>query len=111
MEKLTKYRNIIQQIVQRHAQFRPSHGQITPLAICDTQRDQYLLLDAGWDNTGRVHSVAFHAQLRDHKIHIEWDGTEYSIAQELVDAGVPKEDIVLAFYRPEMRPLTEFAAA
>ena len=26
-------------------------------------------------------------------------------------AGVPKEDIVLAFHAPEMRPYTEFAAA
>jgi hypothetical protein len=111
MEKLTKYRETLQQIVRRHAQFQPSHGKITPLMVCDTVNDQYLLLDAGWDKTGRVHSVAFHAQIRDGKIHIEWDGTEYGIAQELVDAGVPKEDIVLAFYRPEMRPLTEYAAA
>ena len=33
------------------------------------------------------------------------------LATELVEAGIPKEDIVLAFHAPEMRPLTEFAVA
>ena len=42
---------------------------------------------------------------------IQRDGTEYGIAQELVDAGIPKERIVLAFKSPELRKLTEFAVA
>jgi hypothetical protein len=33
------------------------------------------------------------------------------VAQELVDAGVPKDRIVLGFKSPEMRKHTEFAAA
>lgn len=28
-----------------------------------------------------------------------------------LEAGVPKEDIVLAFHQPELRQYTEFAAA
>lgn len=30
-------------------------------------------------------------------------------ADELVETDIPKEDIVLAFYRPERRAITEFA--
>jgi XisI protein len=37
--------------------------------------------------------------------------TEDSIATELLEAGVPKEDIALAFQAPEMWRYTEFAAA
>jgi hypothetical protein len=37
--------------------------------------------------------------------------TEVGIANELIEAGVPKEDIVLAFHHPEERKYTEFAAA
>jgi hypothetical protein len=37
--------------------------------------------------------------------------TEDGIATDLLEAGVPKEDIVLAFHAPEMRPYTEFAVA
>jgi len=51
-----------------------------------------------------------HIRLRDDKVWIEKDGTETGIAQELLDAGVPKEDIVLGFYRPERRTCIEYAA-
>lgn len=111
MDKLDTYRQIVQQIVSRHAELTPSHGQIETIPICDVAHDNYLLMDIGWDRTGRVHAVVFHARLRDGKIWIEWDGAEPSMAQELLEAGVPKEDIVLAFYRPERRVLTEFAGA
>ncbi|MFM6453367.1 MAG: element excision factor XisI family protein [Planktothrix sp.] len=33
------------------------------------------------------------------------------MANELLTEGVPKSDIVLAFYDPETRKLTEFAIA
>jgi hypothetical protein len=36
---------------------------------------------------------------------------EVGIATELVEAGVPKEQIVLGFRPPEMRQYTEFAVA
>ncbi len=45
------------------------------------------------------------------KFWIQRDGTEYSIAQELLDAGVQKDRIVLAFRSPEMRRMTDFAVA
>jgi len=45
------------------------------------------------------------------KIWIERDGTEEGVAEEFIRAGGPREDIVLAFYRPERRRITEFAVA
>lgn len=39
------------------------------------------------------------------------DGTEDGIANELVQAGIPKEDIVLGFHEPDVRPYTGFAVA
>jgi len=109
MDKLENYRYIINQIVARHAQYHPSHGHIEPIPVCDETHDNYLLLDVGWDRTGRVHAVVFHLRLKDNKVWVEWDGTEPGVTQELLDAGIPKDDIVLAFYRPERRSLTEFA--
>ena len=50
---------------------------------------------------------------RDTETHLIFDqkrdGTEIGVANELVEAGVPKTDIVLAFYAPYRRPYTEFA--
>jgi hypothetical protein len=45
------------------------------------------------------------------KIWIEEDWTKQGIANELLDAGVPPEDIVLGFQHSSKRPLTEFASA
>jgi hypothetical protein len=52
-----------------------------------------------------------HLRLDRSKVWIEADNTEEGVADELVAAGVPPQDIVLAFYRPERRRLSEFAVA
>jgi hypothetical protein len=110
MDKVDDYRKLVFDLIERHAGQSPSHGNIESLPLYDTANDNYLLMDVGWDNTGRVHSIVLHIRLRSGKILIEWDGTENGVAAGLVEAGVPKEDIVLAFYRPERRSFTEFAA-
>ena len=111
MDKLDKYRKIIVSVVKKHAQYQPSHGQIEALYICDQESDNYLLMDTGWDKTGRVHAVVFHLRIIDGKICIEWDGTERGITGELLELGVGKDDIILGFIRPEYRQFTDFSVA
>ena len=112
MEKLENYRALIKRILQHHALHKSSNKQIETLVICDEATDNYLLMDIGWHPNGRrLHSVPIHVRLCNGKFWIEWDGTEHGVAQELLDAGVPKEDIVLAFYHPKRREITEFAIA
>ena len=50
-----------------------------------------------------------HVELIKDKIWIQYDGTEEGIATDLLEAGVPKEHIVLGFRPPEIRPYTGFA--
>mgnify|MGYP001473441706 CR=1 FL=1 len=108
MDKIERYRQILQQIVTNQAEYSPSHGEIETLPICDTKQDNYLLVDVGWDQTGRVYSVIAHLSLREGKIWVERDGLERGITRELLEAGIPQEDIELAFYRPERRALVDF---
>lgn len=109
MDRLEKYRQILKQVLAEHAEYTPSYGQIDTVPVVDQELDHFLLLDFGWDRNGRVFSIPFHAHIQNNKVWIEWDGTEPSITEELVERGIPKEDIVLAFYRPERRKLTDFA--
>ena len=52
-----------------------------------------------------------HLRLRDDgKVLIEYDGIEYGIAYDLIEAGIAKEDILLNMYATP-RPLTEKLAA
>jgi hypothetical protein len=99
MDKLENYRQIIQQTVNHHAQYIPSHGQIKSIPIIDTVHDNYLLMDIGWNYNKRVHDVIFHLRIEEGKIWIEWDGVETGIAQDLIEAGIPKEDIILALFQ------------
>ena len=52
-----------------------------------------------------------HIDIRNSKVYTQYDGTEEGIANTLMDAGIPKEDIVLAFKSPEVRKLTGFAVS
>jgi hypothetical protein len=109
MDKLDKYRQILQKIIEKHAAYKPSYGDRETVPICDSVRDNYLLMDIGWDRTGRVHTVDLHLRIRDEKIWVEWDGTENSVTEELLEAGVLPEDIVLGFYRPERRSMVNLS--
>ncbi len=111
MNKLDRYRSILRQVVEKHARPNPRPGQPESIPICDPVHDNYLLMSVGWDATGRAHYIIFHLRLKDGKVWIEWDGIEYGIAHDLIEAGIPKEDIVMAFLEREPKPLTELAAA
>ena len=76
-----------------------------------TQHDLFLLNRLGWHDGVRVDNTVALVRVKAGKVWIEEDWTDLTIADELVKAGVPKEDIVLAFHPPELRHLTEFAVA
>jgi hypothetical protein len=65
----------------------------------------------GWDGQKRVHYCLVHIEIHDGKIWIERDNTEDGVATDLMRAGVPKERIVLAFHRPDVRAHSGFAVA
>ena len=113
MDKLTHYRTIIKRCLGELAALimrQPTPG-VESLCVFDEERDQYLLLATGWREHKRVRGVTLFVRLRNGKIWVEEDWTEDGITSELLKAGVPKEDIVLAFQSPAMRRLTEFAVA
>lgn len=73
------------------------------------ESDRYQVLPIGWEGFSRVFGCIIYVEIKDGKIWIERDGTEIGLANELVEAGVPKQDIVLAFHAPYKRKFTEFA--
>ncbi|MBD2562676.1 XisI protein [Nostoc linckia FACHB-391] len=75
----------------------------------DAERHHYQVLNIGWKEQRRIYEVIIHVDIKDKKIWIQRDGTEIGIANELVAAGVPKEDIVLGFHTPYKREFTDFA--
>lgn len=111
MDKTVTYRRLITQLLTQYVEVlnsQPIEGQDTEL-IFDEQRGHYMIFNIGWSPQGRVRGATLYIRLRNNQCWIEEDWTEEGIANLLVEAGVPKEDIVLAFQHPSMRPYTEFA--
>jgi hypothetical protein len=109
MDRVEQYRQIVERIIEEYASWRPSHGQISSEAIVDLENDHYEVLHVGRDDERRVHGSVIHLDIIDGKVWIQHDGTDHPVAEELMAAGVPKEDIVLAFYPARVRHLTGFA--
>ena len=113
MDKLILYRELVEKLLQEHADLmnsQPVPGEEVD-CIFDENREHYMMLRYGWPRGKRAYYVKLHVRIKDGKIRIEEDWTQDGIATELMDAGVPKEDIVLAFNPPELRAETGFAVA
>lgn len=101
---------ILESVLRECAQFYASQKTRT-LTVFDRLRGQFLLIDEGWDGFKHIHRVWVHVELIEGKFWIQKDGTEDGIAVDLVNAGIPKERIVLAFQHPFRRQYSEFAAS
>ncbi|NEO41515.1 MAG: XisI protein [Moorea sp. SIOASIH] len=103
LEKLQTYRSIIKQLLSQYASYKPSHGDIEIHSIFDTENDHYQVMAIGWDKKERVYGCSVHLEIKNGKIWIQNNNTEWDIGQDLVNMNVPKNDIVIGFQPPSMR--------
>ena len=111
MDKPTRYRQIITQILSEYAEFLSGDTTSDLLKVFDDAHDHYLILFAGWHGNERELRIHVFVRLFGGKFWVEEDGTEFGIARRLTEVGVPKADIVLAFQSPKERRYGEFALA
>ena len=111
MADVADYPEIVKRILREYADLKPSYGDIAVETIFDDIQGHYELIRSGWNGRRRVHGALLHVDIKDGKVWIQYDGTEDGIAEELVEAGVPREHIVLAFHPPEVRKHTPYAVA
>ncbi len=105
------YSEISRQILTEHKAFAEKAGIRNLELIADTASDRYLLLINSWQGEDRSYGIQLHLEVIDGKIWIQRDGTEDGIVDDLLEAGVPKEHIVLAYRSPFVRQFTEFAVS
>jgi XisI protein len=109
MAALEKYRNIIKQFLTKYAANKPSHGDIEMQTVFDNEQDHYQVVAVGWDKKQRVYGCSIHIDIKDNKIWLQTNNTEIDIGQDLLDSGVPKEDIVIGFQPPYLRAISGYA--
>jgi hypothetical protein len=113
MEKITFYRSVIREILDKYVAIRlPYLDEIENQILCDTEKDHYQLLRIGFENRRRIHYCVFHFDIIDGKVWVQHDATDIPVTQLLIDAGIPKSDIVLGLHPPyRRRMMPEFAEA
>jgi hypothetical protein len=113
MDTLNHYRSLLKQAIcsSPYYVYGSASPDVETLFICDENQDCYVLMDVGWRDKQHVCNTILLTRIKDGKIRIEEDWTEEGIATDLLRAGVPKEDIVLAFQHPSTRAYTDFAVA
>jgi len=113
MDKLTEYPALIKRILTEYIELcnRAPQSGIETFLVVDELKGHYIWMNLGWQNGERLAGMTVYVRLCSGQFWIEEDWTEEGIATDLVRAGVPKEDIVLAFHEPKMRQYTDFAVA
>lgn len=107
MERLN-YTEAIEKILNSFCDMVVREGTEVKI-IRDRESGNYLVILAGGNDGSRLYGISVHIELKNDKIWIQQDRTDTGIAQELVEFGVPKTDIVLAFKSPFTRKFTEYA--
>ncbi|NER32382.1 MAG: XisI protein [Symploca sp. SIO1C4] len=107
------FRQTVRRLLEERATWynQSPSSNIKTYPVFDSEHDHYLLLDVGRENNKRVRSIVVYVRLEEDKIWVEEDWTDESIADALVEAGIPKSNIVLGFKPPELRPFTQFATS
>ena len=108
---IEQWRSVLTQILQEYAKLIQLGAGVRVYVLVSQDQSHFMLMHEGWQGDQRLYGAIVHAEIRDDKIWIHFDGTEEGITEELVAAGVPKEDIVLAFHPPHLRQHTGYAVA
>jgi hypothetical protein len=113
MEKVKNLRKSIISAMTEYADYLSGSNlpKVEYSLLRDESHDKYQLLAVGWEKNERIYSVIFHADIVGEHIWIQEDNTEDGFANLLLEKGVDKKDIVLAYYPEYHRQYTEFAVA
>ncbi len=108
MDKIAKYSQIIQQMLEEIAAMTPSEEGVDNQIIMDEKRGHYLLYSVGWEKKRWIYGSYVHLDVKpDGKVWLQHDGTSLRIAEELHSRGIPKQDMVIGFHSPQTRAHTE----
>ena len=100
-------RTTVESVLTQYRDYLGNDPDTTINLVIDTHRDHYLLIDHGWQGERRIYGTIFHLNIVDQKIWIQQDGTESGIAPELLQLGVPREQIVLGYKSPTRRKIAQ----
>lgn len=108
---LEAVRQAVCALIEEYAHNGAAGPEVALEPVLDPVNDHYLLVEVGWRQNRRVYQSLIHLDIIDGKVWIQRNETDQPIARELMEAGIPRECIVLGLQRPDRRQFTDYAAA
>ena len=87
-----------------------SNDEVEVQLIFDTERDRYQWMNVDWQQLNRIYRCIVHLDIKDGKIWLQQNLTDRNPGDELLEMGVPREDIVLGLQPPFKRQYSEYGA-
>ena len=109
--KIIKYQNSIIDLLSYYADRYNQGDSLKHYVIKDKESNHFQLIMMGFENGIFIHSCIYHFDIIDEKIWLQVNNTDNLIADELMEKGVPRTDIVIGFHEPHLRKYTGFAVA
>lgn len=111
-KKIKKYERLLQGFLTEYVAERTDRKDLGYQLILDNVRRHYQVILNGFDNHRFVHKILFHFEIKETgKIWIWANETDIEIGILFRLQGVPITDIVLGFFPPHLRELSEYAVA
>jgi hypothetical protein len=112
MDKITKYKGIAQKTIDDVLEMMKNIDNTEVFEVNEVEKGYFILMTDGWDDIERSYGPLIHIEVKSNgKVWLRQDSTDLEIGRVLLDNGVASDDIVLAFYSPNMRKFTNFAVA
>ena len=111
MDKLATYKQAVQNLLLRYSQDDPVDSGVQTQLIFDDERGHYQWMEIGWKGHKRVYQCIVHLDVQEGKVWLQQNLTEQNPAEDLIEMGIAREDIVLGLQPPYKRPYTDYGAA
>ena len=113
MDRLSLYREAIKKLLSSYQANDKQRGEDEwdSQLIFDEVRDRYLWLDLGWEGSKRIYHPIMHFDIKDGRVWIQQNITDQDPAEDLIELGVERSDIILGLQPPFKRPYTNYGVA
>jgi hypothetical protein len=99
MEVALDFKECVKQLLCQYEYLKDEDSEVE--LIFDDERMRYMALWVGWHKYKRVHQCIVHIDIVGDRIFIQCNDTEDSLVAELVERGIPQENISLGFIHPK----------
>ncbi len=110
MDKITHYKQLAHKVLMEVVDFTKAFDNPEMMIVTDFEHGHFMLVSDRWAKNSHYYGPLIHVEVKnDGKVWLRHDGTNLEVGNDLLAAGIAKEDMVIGFHSPSMRKYTDFA--